>query len=297
MSLNTNFLLSDLTSSISPAQLLAELHMPPFVWQKDALDSRHKRILIKAARQSGKSSISAGMGHHTARFIDNSLTLIVSPSEQQSKETMKKVDELIGRDPNTTLVGNASFEKVYSNGSRILALPGTERSVRGYSAPRLIIMDEASRIEDATYKAVRPMLTGNPEAVLIAVTTPFGKSGWFYEEWTTSTRWHKIAVQPAWTLSQDRTKVVPDIPEEEFKKKMREVGANGYYSPRHTQEFLQEELETMDWWWWEQEYGCEFLDEGFSPFDMKAVRDAFGDGDLMFGLGEMEDDDEPLLFG
>ncbi len=297
MSLSKNYLLSDLTSSISPAQLLTELHMEPFVWQKEALDARHKRILVKAARQSGKSSISAGMGHHTARFIDNSLTLIVSPSEQQSKETMKKVDELISRDPEADLVGNASFEKVYANGSRILALPGTERSVRGYSAPRLIIMDEASRIEDATYKAVRPMLTGNPEAVLIAVTTPFGKIGWFYDEWTSSNRWHKIAVQPAWTLNDERTQVVPDIPEEEFISRMRQEGVSGYYSPRHTQEFLQEELETMDWWWWEQEYGCEFLDEGFSPFDMRAVRDAFDDVDLMFGLGELEDEDEPLLFG
>ncbi len=287
---------TDLLFSLSPAKVLEDLDMPPYDWQVEALDPRYKRILVVAARQAGKSSISSGRGHHTARFYEGSLSLIVSPSEQQSKETMKKVEELIVRDPNAKLTGDASFEKRYENTSRILALPGTERSVRGYSGPKLIIMDEASRIEDNTYKAVRPMLTGNPEAVLIAVTTPFGKMGWFYNEWSTSKWWHKIMVKPAFTLNDDKTEVIPDIPEEEFKKKMAHQGVSGYYSPRHTLEFLQEELDTMDWWWWEQEYGCEFLEEGFSPFDMKAVRDAYDDVDQMFGMDELETDDEVFTF-
>lgn len=291
-----SFLGSDLLFSLSPAKVLEDLDMPPYEWQKEALDPRYKRILVVAARQAGKSSISSGLGHHTGRFNDNSLSLIVSPSEQQSKETMKKVEELIHRDPEADLVQDASFEKKYSNGSRVLALPGTERSVRGYSGPRLIIMDEASRIEDNTYKAVRPMLTGNPEATLIAVTTPFGKMGWFYKEWAESSWWHKIMVKPAFRLSEDRTKVIPDIPEEEFKAKMANFGVSAYYSPRHTQEFLQEELDTMDWWWWMQEYGCEFLEEGFGAFDMGAVRDSFDDITMMFGMDEIEEDDEVFEF-
>lgn len=291
-----SFLADDLLSSLSPASVLSSLGMPPFEWQREALDPTRKRILVLAARQSGKSSISAGRGHHTGRFFDNALTLIVSPSEQQSKETMKKVDELISKDPEADLIGNASFEKKYSTGSRVLALPGTERSVRGYSGPKLIIMDEASRIEDNTYKAVRPMLTGNPEAVLIAVTTPYGKMGWFYEEWTKSDRWYKIMVKPAFRLNENKNKVIPDIPEDEFKEKMAHQGIRAFYSPRHTQEFLQEELETMDWWWWNQEYGCEFLDEGFSPFDMNAVRDSFDDVDMMFGMDELIEDQEIFNF-
>lgn len=291
-----SFLNDDLLFSLSPGAVLEGLGFPPFAWQKEALDPKHKRILVLAARQSGKSSISAGRGHHTGRFYENTLTLIVSPSEQQSKETMKKVDELIMLDKEADLMGNASFEKKYSTGSRVLALPGTERSVRGYSKPKLVIMDEASRIEDGTYKAVRPMFTGNPDGVLLAVTTPYGKMGWFYEEWTGSTRWHKIMVKPAFILNDSRTEVIPDIPEAEFKAKMAHHGVSAYYSPRHTQEFLQEELETMDWWWWNQEYGCEFLDEGFSPFDMNAVRDSFDDSDVMFGMEELVEDETVFEF-
>ena len=291
-----SYLSNDLLLSLNPGKFLGGLDMPPYAWQEEALDPSYKRLLVLAARQSGKSTIASGRGHHTGRFFDNSLSLIVSPSEQQSKETMKKVDEFILKDDEADLAGNASFEKKYGNGSRVLALPGTERSVRGYSAPKLIIMDEASRIEDGTYKAVRPMLTGNPEAVLIAVTTPYGKMGWFYEEWTKSPRWHKIMVKPAFILDESRTKVIPDIPEAEFKERMAHHGVSAYYSPRHTQDFLQEELETMDWWWWNQEYGCEFLDEGFSPFDMNAVRDSFDDVDTMFGMDELVEDEEVFEF-
>ncbi len=290
-----NQLVSDLLLSASPTRLLAKLGMPPYDWQKEALEEGHKRILILAARQSGKSSISAGRTHHVGRFYPNSLSLIVSPSEQQSKETMKKVDELIGKDDEAVIIGNASFEKKYESGSRIIALPGTERSVRGYSGPKLIVIDEASRVEDPTYKAVRPMLTGNPDAVLIAVTTPYGKMGWFYEEWTKSNRWYKIMVKPAFTLNENRTQVVPDIPEKEFREKILHQGVHAFYSPRHTLEFLQEELETMDWWWWKQEYGCEFLDEGFSPFDMAAVRDSFEDVSVMFDMSELVEDGEEVI--
>ena len=45
-----------------------------------------------------------------------------------------------------------------ANGSRILALPGSETTVRGYSAADLIVIDEAARVGDSLLQAVRPML-------------------------------------------------------------------------------------------------------------------------------------------
>ncbi len=44
------------------------------------------------------------------------------------------------------------------NGSRIVSLPGTEGTIRSYSAVRLLLVDEASRVDDDTIAAVRPML-------------------------------------------------------------------------------------------------------------------------------------------
>ncbi len=44
-----------------------------------------------------------------------------------------------------------------ANGSRILCLPGEEATIRGFS-PNLLVIDEASRVPDDLYRAVRPML-------------------------------------------------------------------------------------------------------------------------------------------
>src|SRR5262249_58061446 len=71
-----------------------------------------------------------------------------------------------------------------ANGSRIVSLPGTERTVRGYSKADLIIIDEAARVEDSLLVATRPMMAvSEGGGRLIALSTPAGKRGWFYEAW------------------------------------------------------------------------------------------------------------------
>ena len=191
---------------------------------------------------------------------------------------------------------DASFEKKGRNGSRLIALPGTERSVRGYSKPRRIILDEASRIEDGTFKACRPYLVGNPEAKMIAVTTPFGRTGWFYDAWENNKYWHKMIVKPAYKLSDDNMRVIPDEPEEAFRARWAKKNVSAYYSPRHTHKFLTEELETIGWWWWRQEYGCEFLDSGHSLFDMAAIQDAYDDTEEWFGEHDSESTEGVIEF-
>src|SRR5260221_10129692 len=68
------------------------------------------------------------------------------------------------------------------SGSRIIALPGREGTIRGYSGAGLILIDEASRVPDETYQAVKPMLAVS-RGRLIALSTPFGTRGWWFEEW------------------------------------------------------------------------------------------------------------------
>ena len=66
----------------------------------------------------------------------------------------------------------------FANGSRILALPGTEKTVSGYAAADLVVIDEAARVEDDLLAAIRPMLaTSNGR--LIALTTPAEKGAGF----------------------------------------------------------------------------------------------------------------------
>ena len=46
----------------------------------------------------------------------------------------------------------------FPNGSRIVGLPGKGNTLRGYSEVSLMIIDEAARVPDEMYKALRPSM-------------------------------------------------------------------------------------------------------------------------------------------
>jgi len=103
-----------------------------------------------------------------------------------------------------------------STGSRIIALPGTERTIRGYAGADLVVIDEAARVEDDLLAAVRPMLA-TTDGHLIALTTPAGKRGWFYETWISEgSDWHRVKV-----AASDCPRISPEFLDEE----LRELGA------------------------------------------------------------------------
>jgi len=96
---------------------------------------------------------------HKSLVTPDSLVLILAPAERQAKELFSKVAEAyhaLGH-----VIPAESYRKLgmeLTNGSRIEALPGTEKTVRGFSGVDLLIVDEASRVADELYYAVRPML-------------------------------------------------------------------------------------------------------------------------------------------
>ena len=261
-----------------PSSYISSISDEPYDWQHEALDPGVKRLMLLCARQAGKSTIVAGKCTNKAKYNPRSLNIITSPTEKQSQETMKKVADYIAVDPELRgmLKKDSAFEKEFSNGSRIIALPGTEKSVRGYSGPKTIILDEAAQMEDATYKAIRPMLTGNKEGELILLSTPFGKRGFFYNEWTKNPIWKKILVKPRWDLINDR-EFKEAMPEKEFLQFWKDRGVSAYYSPRHEKEWLYEELLSIGPIGVRREYGCEFMDDQESMFKMALIESAFSD--------------------
>ena len=55
------------------------------------------------------------------------------------------------------------------NGSRIVSLPGKEATIRGYSDVALLVIDEAARVDEDLYVAVRPMLAVSGGRLLAAL--------------------------------------------------------------------------------------------------------------------------------
>jgi hypothetical protein len=155
----------------------------PDDWQARLLASDAPRVLLNCGRQTGKSTIAAVLALHGALVRPRALVLILAPAERQAKELFSKVASFYRTLGYPVLAD--SYRRLgmeLRNGSRIEALPGTEKTVRGFSAVDLLIVDEASRVSDELYHAVRPMLAVSGGRLLM-LSTPFGKRGEFYEAW------------------------------------------------------------------------------------------------------------------
>jgi hypothetical protein len=130
------------------------------------------------------------------------------------------------------------------NGSRIVSLPGQEGTVRGYSGVRLLSIDEASRVPDELYHAVRPMLAVS-QGRLVALSTPWGRRGWWYDAWQSDEPWQRF-----------------EIPAERCQR----------ISPS----FLAEERRALGDLVYRSEYSCEFCDNELTVFrsaDIEAALD------------------------
>lgn len=175
-------------------------------WQEDFLGCEERRIIVNCSRQIGKSTTASVYALHTALFVPKSLVLIVAPALRQSQEFFKKVMPVynaVGE-----LVEAESEQKLtleLANGSRIVALPGTEKTIVGFSKPRLIIIDEAARIDDELYStALRPMLLRSKGQIML-LSSPYGKRGIFYKIWTEGEGWKRIEVRATEVPSLDKT--------------------------------------------------------------------------------------------
>jgi hypothetical protein len=168
-------------------------------WQENFLKSRSRRMLINAFRQSGKSTLTGTLALHRALYYPRSLVLIYAPSLRQAGEFFEKVStgysDLLGEGMAIEAESDRKLGIKLANGSRIEALPGTQKSTRGFSKPSLIIVDEAAQIDDSLYTALRPMLIRAKEGGrLLMLSTPYGKRGVFWRLWDTGEIWDRVHV-------------------------------------------------------------------------------------------------------
>lgn len=160
---------------IDPSLLMEMLDFVPDPFQRALLRSQSPRILLLCSRQLGKSTSTACVALTTAYLNVGALVLLVSPSERQSEVLFAKVSSFHKRLRLVDSVKELSLSIDLMNGSKIVALPGSAETIRGYSSPHLIVIDEASRVEDSLLAAVLPMIVVN-QGRIICLSTPRGTS-------------------------------------------------------------------------------------------------------------------------
>lgn len=181
--------------TLDPSLLMEQAGLVPDPWQRDLLRSDARRVLVLAARQVGKSTAAAFVALAEALFRPRSLTLCVSPSQRQSAELFRKVAEGYRRVSDlAAVVGESALRIEFGNGSRVVSLPGSEGTVRGYSGVSLLLLDEAALIEDAMLAAVSPMLA-TTDGRLLALSTARLRQGFFWEAWRGEAEaWERVRV-------------------------------------------------------------------------------------------------------
>ena len=215
------------------------------------LRSVAQRGILNCTRQWGKSTVTAAKALHHV-LLDSGpgskkLVVVGCPTARQSGEFLRKVSGMLGGfgiHPRGDGIHEASL--LLPNGSRIVGLPQNEVGVRGLSGVTLLVIDEASRVGDGFYKALRPMLSTTNGAIWL-LSTPCEKRGFFYEAWEHGGElWERIRV------------TAPEC-------------------ARIPAEFLEEERRSLGQAWFQQEYMAEFMDIGGGFFGRDVVEAALTD--------------------
>lgn len=185
-------------------------------WQAAVLQSQASRLLMNAARQTGKSTVTAVLAVWTALTQPGALVLLLSPSLRQSQELFRRCLHVYGAAGQPVpSYAESALRLELVNGARLVALPGKEATVRGYSNVTLLAIDEASRVGDELYASVRPMLAVSGGR-LVGLSTPWGRRGWWFEAWHSAEPWERFLVRatdcariPASFLEEERRTLPP----------------------------------------------------------------------------------------
>ena len=189
--------LSPAAAQTEPADILTwakrNFGFSPDNAQIQILTAQPGRTLILGARQSGKSTATALKVLWQAMQNPGRQILLAAPSSRQSgqigEKTRSAARKLFGKRLKPVPDG---FQ--LPNGAEILALPDSEATVRGFSNPYLIVVDEAAFVTDELYRALLPtQATGTANVILLS--TANGQKGFFFEQWTDQSKpWTRIHI-------------------------------------------------------------------------------------------------------
>jgi hypothetical protein len=237
---------ADFARAVNPIIFAQDCGITPDDWQADLLTSCAPRALLLCSRQSGKTTTTALIALHCAIYEPGALVVVIPPSQRQSAEMLRTIKILHRHLDGAPDLATESVLKIeLANGSRIIAMPGNEATVRGFAGVSIVIIDEAARVEDELLAAVYPMLATRADGRLIALTTPAGKRGWFYEAWHGGdAMWKRVRVS-----AKD--------------------------CPRISAEFLSEQLKLLGPTRYSEEYELAFVDPEESAFPTTIIDAAF----------------------
>ena len=165
----------------------------PYYYQEEILKSKERFISACWARQTGKSWIVRMKAIYQAFTNPDQLIIIISATERQALHFYRLMMQEI--ESSDLLNGEiARFTKtmaVLKNGSQIVCLAPSEKSVRGYSAD-MVIIDEADFVSREVIVAVEQTIVARRGTmIMISTPSPEGVGGIFYQYFNDAMNAHK----------------------------------------------------------------------------------------------------------
>jgi Terminase large subunit, T4likevirus-type, N-terminal len=189
------------------------LGIEPSQWQKAFLRApRGASIIALTARQCGKTTTAALAMAHSALFVPGSLSVVACPAQRQSAELVRKVRDMLLR-AGAELKADNVYGLELTNGSRVLALPGSDDSIRGLTVDQWIVADEAARLDEDLIAALRPMRARRPQARFAMLSTAWSRTDPFWTAWDSD--------DPSWIRLKATADTADTLFDKEFLEKER----------------------------------------------------------------------------
>ena len=201
------------------------LGVEPTAWQMEFLRAPGgASIIALTARQAGKTTTAVWAIAFFMLFTPGSLSVIACPAQRQSGEAVRRVRQILFK-LGVELKSDHVYGLELTNGSRVLALPGSDDSIRGLTVDGWIVADEAARLSEELIAALRPMRARRPQARFAMLSTARTRTDPFWTVWSNE--------NPSWIRLQ-ATADIPGLFAAEFlERERRELGENLF-----KQEFL-----------------------------------------------------------
>lgn len=147
-------------------------------WQRKIMRSNHPRLVVVAARQSGKSVVTGAKTAYEAATRPGLRVVTVAPSFRQAALLADKIEAALSA--NHTPYERYRERMTLGNGSTIVTLHGDRpATLRGHTAD-LLLADELGFARADLAPAIFPML-GASGGRLVAISSPNGPSGQLYD--------------------------------------------------------------------------------------------------------------------
>ena len=153
---------------------------------------RGASILTLTARQVGKTTTAAWAMAHTAIFHPGIPVRGCLSDPAAKRRSRAQGQEMVLLKCGVKIVIDNVYGLELENGSRVLALPGSDDSIRGYTVDGWIIADEAARLSPELISALRPMRARRPKTRLAMLSTAWSRTDPFWSAWERAGEWIRI---------------------------------------------------------------------------------------------------------